>query len=128
MRNGVYDLVTMILFIAALLVSSLVFFSPARAQDENPLQQWVKDHVKGNFRYKNFAHFKDTEPEQRTVRQEGILRLEVEQTFLEKWRLFLIPQWKADTANYTAGGFHDFPGTHLRDPHFLIREGPLKEG
>ena len=126
MRNGVYDLVTMILFIAALLVSSLVFFSPARAQDENPLQQWVKDHVKGNFLYKNFAHFKDTEPEQRTVRQEGILRLEVEQTFLEKWRLFLMPQWKADTANYTAGGFQDFRDTYLRDSYFSIREGHLK--
>jgi hypothetical protein len=113
------------------LLTALIFFlfvslPPASAEEENPLTQWTKEHVKGSFRYKNFAHFKDTEPEQRTVRQEGILRLEVEQAFEERWRLFLMPQWKADTANYTAGGFHDFRDTYLRDSYFSIREGHLK--
>lgn len=126
MENSVYHLVTMPLFFAALLVSSLLFSSPARAQDENPFQQWFKDHVKGTLIYKNFAHFQTTEAEQRTVRQEGILRLEVDQTFQENWRFFLVPQWKADTANYTAGAFQDFRDTTLRDPYFYFREGYLK--
>ena len=121
-------------FLAALILSLLVFLRPAAAQEEkpapqqeeNPVTQWVKDHVKGSFRYKNFAHFKKTEPEQRTVRQEGILRLDIEQKFEENWRLFLSPQWKADTANYTAGPWMDFRDTTLRDPYFYLREGHVK--
>src|SRR3990167_9609324 len=97
--NSVYDWVIMSAFFAALIFSLLVFLPPASAEDENPTHQWFKDHVKGSFRYKNFAHFYTTEAEQRTVRQEGILRLEVDQTFQENWRFFLVPEWKADTAN-----------------------------
>ncbi|MBI2538800.1 MAG: hypothetical protein HYW04_03260 [Deltaproteobacteria bacterium] len=126
MGNGVYDVLIMRLFFAALLVSSVLFFSPASAQDENPFQQWFKEHVKGTLLYKNFAHFHTTEAEQRTVRQEGIVRLEVDQTFQENWRFFLVPQWKADTANYTAGAFQDFRDTTLRDPYFYLREGYVK--
>lgn len=114
---------------SALLTALIFFFAflpVLSAQEESPLSQWVKDHVKGSFRYKNFAHFKDTEPEQRTVRQEGILRLEVDQAFQEDWRFFLVPQWKADTANYTASPFQDFRDTYLRDSYFYIREGHIK--
>lgn len=114
---------------SALLTALIFFFAflpVLSAQEESPPSQWIKDHVKGSFRYKNFAHFRKTEAEQRTVRQEGILRLEVDQTFQESWRLFLVPQWKADTANYTASPFQDFRDTYLRDSYFYIREGHLK--
>lgn len=113
-------------FCAALILSFLVFLPPVSADEENPLDQWIKDHVKGSFRYKNFAHFNPTKAEQRPVRQEGILRLEVDQTFQENWRLFLVPQWKADTVNNTAGAFQNFRDTTLRDPYFYLREGSLK--
>src|SRR3989338_7493287 len=114
----------------SVLLTALIFFFAflpvLSAQEESPLSQWVKDHVKGSFRYKNFAHFRKTEAEQRTVRQEGILRLEVDQTFEENWRFFLVPEWKADTANYTASPFQDFRDTYLRDSYFYLKEGYLK--
>lgn len=112
------------------LLTALIFFffvslPPAAADDESPLNQWVKDHVKGSLRYKNFAHFYRNDHE-KMVRQEGILRLDVEEKFDDHWRLFLTPQWKADTANYTAGAFQYFRDKSLRDPYFYIREGHLK--
>jgi len=116
----------MMRFWTAWILSIFVFLSSASADEENPVSQWVKNHVKGSFRYKNFAHFYTTEAEQRTVRQEGIFRLEVDQTFQENWRFFLVPEWKADTANYTASPFQDFRDTYLRDSYFYLKEGYLK--
>ncbi len=113
-------------FWTALIFAFFALLSPASADDENPFIQWIQDHVKGSFRYKNFAHFNPTKAEQRPVRQESILRLEVDQTFQDNWRFFLVPQWKADTVNNTAGAFQNFRDTTLRDPYFYFREGYLK--
>ena len=115
----------MMRFWTAWILSIFVFLSSASADEENPVNKWIQDHVKGSVRYRNFSHF-GRHKHEKMVRQEGILRLDVEQTFQERWRLFLTPQWKVDSANYTAGGFQDFRDTYQRDSYFYVREGHLK--
>ena len=105
---------------------SIFVFSAIAWAEQNPILRWTLAHVRGEFQYKNFAHFKDTENDQRTVRQEGVLKLEIDQSFQERWRLFLVPRWRADTANYTAEPFQNFRDTFLHDSYFYIQEGYLK--
>ena len=104
-------------------VSSAMAAEPAQ---EDPVANWIKEHVRGTLRYKNFASFQTTIEEQRTVRQEGLLRLEIDQTFEDRWRLFLVPQWKADTGNYVKEPWMNFRDSNFRDPYFSFREGSIR--
>ncbi|MBI1996290.1 MAG: hypothetical protein HYS66_07475 [Deltaproteobacteria bacterium] len=96
------------------------------AAEEDPVAKWWRDHVKGSFRSKTFASFQTTLEEQRTVRQEGLLRLEINQDLGQGFGLFLVPQWKADSGNYVKEPWMNFRDSTFHDPYFSFNQGYLR--
>lgn len=99
--------------------------SPA-STDDDPVVKWWREHVKGSVRFKNFVSFQTTLEEKRSLRQEGVLRLEVSQDLAPGLSLFLAPQWKVDTGNYVREPWQNFRDSNFNDPYFSFHQGYLK--
>jgi hypothetical protein len=99
--------------------------APASSGDD-VVEKWFKEHVKGTLKFKNFMSFQTTIEEQTSIRQEGVLRLDITQDLNENFRLFLAPQWKADTRNYVKAPWMNFRDSTSRDPYFSFHQGYLR--
>lgn len=111
---------------AAAAVAGAAAPTAAKPADEDPVVTWWREHVKGSIRSKTFASFRTTLEEQTSVRQEGVLRLEINQDLGEGFGLFLVPQWKADSRNYVKEPWMNFRDSTFRDPYFSFNQGYLK--